>query len=40
MTGLYYNFMPFNLDMDPAGEINKRIDSLEEKIDGSIMWIE
>ena len=40
VTGLYYNFMPFNLDMGPAGEINKRIDTLEEKIYESIMWIE
>lgn len=40
VTGLFYNYMPFEFDVDPGGEIKNRIDTLEAKVDRSIIWIE
>ena len=40
VTGLFYNYMPFEFDVDPGGEIKNRIDTLEAKVDRSIIWME
>lgn len=40
VTGLFYNYMPFEFDVDPGGEIKNRIDTLEAKVDRSIIWID
>ena len=39
VSGLYYNFMPFSLDIDPGDELRKRIEALEEKT-GNTEWEE
>lgn len=40
VTGLYYNYMPFEFDIDPGGEIKKRLDTLEEKVGEGMIWME
>lgn len=40
VTGLYYNYMPFEFDIDPGGELKKRLDALEEKVGEGMIWME
>ena len=40
VIGLYYNYMPFNFDIDPGGDIKQRLDLLEEKVGDGLVWKE
>ena len=41
VTGLYYNYMTFEFDLDPNGSLEKRIDELEEMIkNAGMVWMD
>lgn len=40
VMGLYYNYMSFELALDPGDNIRERVKALEEKVDDGLYWIE